>query len=474
MAQIKELTKEVEMTKKQTKEKSELTFKEKYETGLITKDGFDLSYLNPKELTYFRMMYPKSGVLFLTSAPGIAKSAMQRSLAKKLQKVEMIVDANGGVDVQKSGKVIGNSMFYIDLRLAMLDETDVGLFPDKFSMNITENGEEILKSFLDHIVPKWAYLANNPPKKKDPNDTLPYCGTIIHFEELNRAPLAVRNAALQILLERCIGYEFQFNDNVLMVSTGNLGEEDGTDVEEFDAALNGRLIHMEHTLSFDEWVEYWAKDNIQNIIIRFLTAHPDLYYLGKKSRSEKDKSYACPRTWTFLSDFIKANYGFDAPAQRWINDIQLLGHGYVGSANVKFCKYVRDVLRISIQDIINKYPELQKDGVQFTRDKKSELLQDLRQQEFNKFKPNQIENVKLFMIDLGDDEISAFLIKLIDEDYDYEEDETLDEKKNGFILSFLRDKRFQKFNKVMLGYVKTKDEKAENKETKEKKDGFWN
>jgi len=462
------------MTKEVTQEKTvktEKTFKEKYSSGLITKDGYDLSALNEKEIKYFRMMLPKSGVLFLTSAPGLAKSAIQRAIAKKITMVELIKNKNGIVDVEKSGKIIASQMFYIDLRLAMLDETDVGLFPDKKEVKVTENGEELIRAFLDHLVPKWAYLANNPPTKKDVTDTLPYCGTIIHFEELNRAPLAVRNAALQILLERCIGFEFEFNKNVLMVSTGNLGEEDGTDVEEFDAALNGRLIHIEHTLNLEEWINMYAKEHINNIIVKFLTAHPDLYYIGKKSRDEKDKSYASPRTWTFLSDYITENYGFDANPQLWVNDIPNIGHGYIGAAcNTKFMRYVRDVLKISIKDIINRYPQLQSEGVQFTRDKKSELLNDLRGQAFEKFTKDQIENVKLFMLDLSEDEISAFLIKLIDEDYDYEEDESLDEKKNSFILGFLRDKRFKKFNKVMLGYVKSKDDSEEDKEEKKK---FW-
>lgn len=484
MTKIKEQTKNVDMIKKQNKTSN--TFEEKFNAGLITKDGLDLSELNKKELSYFRMMYPKSGVLFLTSAPGIAKSAMQRSLSKKITKVELVfkpvkdkkgqdvLDENGNVvkelDNLKSGKMIAKSFFYIDLRLAMLDETEVGLFPDKRELKVTEHGEEVLRSFLDHIVPKWAFYANNPPAKKDKNDKLPYCGTLIHFEELNRAPLAVRNAALQILLERCIGFEFEFNENVYMVSTGNLGEEDGTDVEEFDSALNGRLIHIEHTLSFEEWVNYWAKDNIQNIIIRYLTAHPDMYYQGKKSRTEIDRSYASPRTWEFLSNYIKENFSFNAPPQQWIQDIQMIGHGYIGAGpNVKFCKYVRDILKISIQDIMDRFPQLHAEGVTFTRDKKSELLQDLRQIDFAKLKTNQVENVKLFMLSLSEDEVSAFLIKILDEDYDYEEDESVDEKKNSFIIGFLRDKRFQKYNNVMLSYVKTKD--TDEKDEKEK--GFW-
>jgi len=401
-------------------------------------DKFDLKVLNEKELKYFKMTYPKSGVPFFTSEPGIGKSAIMRGIAKKL------------------------NLFYIDLRLAMLDETDVGLFPNKTDIKVTENGEEIIKACLDHIVPRWAHLANKPP--------VGFKGTLIHFEELNRAPLAVRNAALQILLEKCIGYDFSFNEDVYMVSTGNLGEEDGTDVEEFDSALNGRLLHYKHTLNMSEWVEYFAEDNVQSIIIRYLAAHPDHYYVGKKSRTDADKSYASPRTWTFLSDYITENYGADAPIEQWITDVQNVGHAYIGSANTGFLRYLRDTMKIGINDIMNKYPQLKKEAVQFTRDKKSELLTDLRRVDFDKLKQNQIENIKLFMIDLGADEVTAFLIKLLDEDYDYIEDEKVDEKNNQFILSFLRDKRFKKFEKVMLNYVKSDDSEFwdENKD-KDKK-----
>jgi len=471
MEKIKNLKGDVGIMKEQKKEKKIFTFKEKFDRGLITMDGFDLSDLNKKEILYFRMMYAKSGVLFLTSAPGIAKSAMQKELAKKIKKVELVYDENKELDFEKSGKIVASSFFYIDIRLAMLDETDVGLFPDKKEMVVTEQGREITRAFLDHIVPKWAYLANNPPRKKAKyDDNLPYCGTLIHFEELNRAPLAVRNAALQILLDRGIGFEFEFEDDVYMVSTGNLGEEDGTDVEEFDSALNGRLIHIEHKLDFKEWVEYFAKDNIQPIIVNYLTAHEDMYYLGKKSRSEKDKSYASPRTWTFLSDFITKNYGFNSSPTKWIDLLQIVGHGYIGSVNTNFLRYVRDVLKISIHDIVSRYPQIKSEGATFTRDKKSELLQDLRSIDFKKLKPNEIENVKLFMLDLGADEVSAFLLKLIDEDYDFEDDIKLDLEKNEFIISFLKDPRFKDIQTILVSHVSNEHVKDEKNPVE---NNFW-
>ena len=179
-----------------------------------------LSLLTPKERKYFSVMWAKYGVLNITSKPGVAKSAIGKSIAEKM------------------------GFRYMDIRLSMVDETDVGLYPNVSEVDV--NGKMV--KCLDFVVPRWAIEANKQP-------------TIIHFEELNRASQQVRNAALQILLERQIGTDFNFNENVLMMSSGNLGDEDGTDVEEFDSALNNRLVHINHTLAVDEWIGDFATEN---------------------------------------------------------------------------------------------------------------------------------------------------------------------------------------------------------------------
>ena len=192
-----------------------------------------LSGLTLKERKYFSIMWAKYGVLNITSKPGVAKSAIGRAIADKM------------------------NFRYMDIRLSMVDETDVGLYPNV--SEVVVDGKPV--RCLDFVVPRWAIEANKQP-------------TIIHFEELNRASQQVRNAALQILLERQIGTDFKFNDNVLMMSSGNLGDEDGTDVEEFDNALNNRLIHINHTLGVDEWLEGFANEKCHPMIVGFIKSHP--------------------------------------------------------------------------------------------------------------------------------------------------------------------------------------------------------
>ena len=310
----------------------------------------NLKVLTNKERTYFQCMWPKSGVLYITSKPGIAKSAIARNIAEKM------------------------GFAYKDIRLAMVDETDVGLFPSL--------GEIDGVKCLDHVVPKWAIDANRKP-------------TIIHFEELNRATAQVRNAALQILLERAIGTNFHFNENVLMIASGNLGDEDGTDVEEFDAALNGRLIHMKHTLSHKEWISGYAKDNVHPVIVSYIESYPEFMY--KESTEDGPKAYASPRTWTFLSDYIVANYGMEATPREFLQDLFVIASSYVGVSAKKFITYCEDMMNINVQDVIDRYDEIKADLAKYNRDKKSELIQSLKKKDIESMTDFQRENVTKFL-----------------------------------------------------------------------------
>ena len=394
--------------------------------------------LSLREKKYFKMMNAKSGVLYITSAPGYAKSAIMRTIAHKM------------------------GFQYFDIRLSMVDETDVGLFP---TIEEAEIGS-VKQRMLSHVAPKWAYMANMKP-------------SIIHFEELNRSTLAVRNAALQMLLEREIGAFFKFNNNVMMCSSGNLGEEDGTDVEEFDQALNNRLIHIEHTLPYPEWVEQYANENVCPVIVQFLKTHTEHYYKKPDERNQRNKAYATPRSWTFLSDYIFENFGewvtrLDNNGKEimndqgspklfkkfpnirvWINDIKEIGHGYVGASNARFIRYCEDTLKITLDDVLDRFEEIEDDVKNFNRDKKSELLANMKERKISQLKPKQVENLTKFLGTISDDEIVGYLLHVLDIEYNLSEDT----KDNKAAEKFLADKRFNKFRNAIMKHVDDEEEK---------------
>ena len=345
-----------------------------------------LSLLTPKERKYFSVMWAKYGVLNITSKPGVAKSAIGRSICDKL------------------------GFRYMDIRLSMVDETDVGLYPDVSEIEV--DGKTV--KCLDFVVPRWAIEANKQP-------------TIIHFEELNRASQQVRNAALQILLERQIGTEFNFNDNVLMMSSGNLGDEDGTDVEEFDAALNNRLVHINHVLGVDEWIENFAEENVHRLITSFIKAHPEQMY----KTSDNAKAYATPRSWTMLSEFIITNFGEDASPKDFLPLVKEVATGYLGNSSMKFVQYCEDMLNISIEDVLNNYDGIKKDLAKYNRDKNSELIQSLKDIEITKLSPKQLKNIVKFLENVGDDEKTAYLLYILDNVAD-----VTNPKLKNFLLEF--------------------------------------
>ena len=341
-----------------------------HEDGMMPQWMLDkLPSLTEKEREYLAIMWPKYGVLNITSKPGVAKSAIGLSIANKL------------------------GMRYIDIRLSMVDETDVGLYPNV--SEITVDGKSI--KCLDFVVPRWAIESNRQP-------------TIIHFEELNRASQQVRNAALQILLERCIGMDFKFNENVLMMSSGNLGDEDGTDVEEFDAALNNRLIHIDHVLGVEEWLKNFAVDKCHRLIVSYIKTHPEQIY----KTSDNMKGYATPRSWTMLSKFITQNYGKESSARDFLPLLRKVAHGYVGNSAHKFLQYCEDMLNISIQDVINNYDGVKKDLAKYNRDKNSELIQSLKEIDISTLNEKQLGNIVKFLGGVGDDEKTAYLLWILD------------------------------------------------------------
>jgi hypothetical protein len=293
------------------------------------------NYVNLEEkLTgYERLLWSliksRGAVPILMGAPGTGKSAISNGLAEKL-------------DLQ-----------YIDLRLSTMDETDLGIFPSK---EIYTDEDGVTHKYVEHLYPHWAVLANQRP-------------TLIHFEEINRTTNAKRNACLQILNEKTMGYNFKFNENVFFIASGNLGKEDGTEVDELENAILNRFVVVEHNLDIHQWVKEFARKNdINENIINFLLERTEFFNKPNKIESSINTTsvysscYPSPRAWTNFSKWLSVN-NFKFDDDNFVSStLPNVLSGFVGTmATSSFISFIKDKVRINYLQVLNEYSTYKKD-----------------------------------------------------------------------------------------------------------------
>jgi len=317
--------------------------------------------------SYENIIKAQAGVLYLKGRPGSAKSAIVKSIADK------------------------NNWKFIDLRLSQLASEDLAGIPRPVKQ---DNGMYVTEWSL----PKLFVTANDQP-------------TLIMFDELNRSTEPTLNASLQILNERTLGTEFKFNDNVYMVAAGNLGEEDGTEVIEFDSALNNRLIHVNHILEFSDWKTWAEKDNhVIPEVVAFLEARPGKIF----ESSENSDASASYRSWTNLSTYLKSVLGDSYTSQDMVKEIVEVGFSFIGTGAMAFSQYVEETASVSVNDIVENWDGVKKIVIGSSSSRKSGLIHDFAEYSLSKTNKTQKNNIVSFLKECQDDEVVFLIIKWLE------------------------------------------------------------
>ena len=209
--------------------------------------------------------------IFIWGAPGIGKSEL----------VQGIVD---------SGE-LGNA-FMIDLRLALMEPTDLRGYPFR---NPETNTME------------WAPAADLPTKELAEQ----YDSIVLFLDELNSAPPSVQAAAYQLVLNKKIG-QYELPDNVKIVAAGNRETDRGVTFR-MPSPLANRFRHINMDVNFEDWQQWAINNDVHPDVIGYLSfAKQDLFNFDPKTSSQ---AFATPRSWTFTSDILKVD-GFEEASAR--------------------------------------------------------------------------------------------------------------------------------------------------------------
>jgi len=216
--------------------------------------------------------YHAQRALFIWGTVGIGKSYKIRDAAKAIAKSLGLKFSERIADLNKE-----EYFCLIDIRLSQCDPSDL------------------------RGIPVW-------DKEKNatvwlPPSTFPRRGKgIILFDELNLSPPLVQASAYQFILDRKLG-EYVVPEGYSVVAAGNR-LEDRANVFEMAAPLSNRMGHVQlDSPSVEVWTTWAAKAGIDPRVVGFLNfKQGSLFQFNSRM---KEKAFATPRTWEFVSDLIK-------------------------------------------------------------------------------------------------------------------------------------------------------------------------
>lgn len=218
--------------------------------------------------------------------PGIGKSSIVHQVGEELGFVDKTTGLNN----------------IVDLRLAQLEPTDLRGVP--MPNRETGRAEWFLPAF-------WPTPATEDTTRtvvdEEGNETQVEVKKgncvdgpgIIFLDEIEKAPVSVKNASLQLVLDRMIG-TYKLPNDWAICCAGNR-EEDGCFSQPLGSALANRMIHLEVEPDIDAWGAWARSNDVVEDVISFLYYRPELLY-----KYTEENAFPTPRSWHIGSNLIQS------------------------------------------------------------------------------------------------------------------------------------------------------------------------
>ena len=178
--------------------------------------------------------------------------------------------------------------------------------------------------------------------------------TILFLDELNRAQTEVRQAALQLVLDKMI-HEHKLPETTVngvafqSFVVAAVNPSDGFyQVDELDPALLDRFLHFKLTVNADSWIEWATENNVHKTIISYISNSRDKLYV----RDENAAIFPTPRSWAKLSELLLSYEDNNIDNQALMHN--LITGKIVYTVGAQFMTYYKEnSVIISVDDIAN-------------------------------------------------------------------------------------------------------------------------
>lgn len=228
--------------------------------------------LSPSQLLTSLSEVAKAGLVAnIEGDPGVGKS--------------MIVDQFSSI----------HNMKMIDTRLSQREPVDLSGYP----MLDPKTGRMIFAP------PEDIPLATDNLPRDDKGNTMN--GWVLFLDEFNSASRQTASAAYKLILDRYVGTR-KVHPRVIMVAAGNKASNRAI-TNDLGTAMQSRLVHMTLKVNNQDWLDWAVKAGIDHRVIAFIKFKPNLLHSFKATHN--DKTFPCPRTWHFCSNYIKPVKKFD-------------------------------------------------------------------------------------------------------------------------------------------------------------------
>ena len=176
------------------------------------------------------------------------------------------------------------NLYLIDLRLSQCDPSDLLGFP---SIN------------ADRTKAGYVPMSTFPIE----GDSIPegYKGWLILLDEFNSASKSVQAAAYKLVLDRQVG-DHNLHKDVYMVAAGNKSTDKAI-TNTIGTAMQSRMVHFNVVSDYKIWLEWAVNAGVDHRIVSFISFKPESLYSFRPDHD--DVTFACGRTWEFLSRMIK-------------------------------------------------------------------------------------------------------------------------------------------------------------------------